>query len=444
MKSLNQKNKIMYIKKLLIVSFLFIGLSLSAQQYSLEECISIALQNNRTVKQQELNKVQREIAYSQARSDLLPNLNASAGQNFVFGRSIGIDNTYQNTNSSQTSFGINANLTLFDGLRMKYNIDAKRADLGASEADLEKFKDDIELSVATAFLQVLLQKELLQIAEEQIGLTDANITQREELINSGKMAKGEIYELEAQRAREEQDQIQTASNLKLALLDLAQIMELEDFENFDIIPVQVESIVENGTLISTENILQSALLVRPEIAAAEYRLQSSEKGVLIAKSQLYPTLTFGANMGTGYYNMSNHANDSFSRQIRNNISNSLGFSLQIPIFNRFQTRNNIRLAEIAVSNSLLEIDKVKIELRKRIEQAYHNAVGAESRWHAAQKSEISGKEAFRFAQEKFDNGRANSYELYQAKNNLAKILSDMAQAKYEFAFRLKILELLKN
>ena len=444
MKSLNQKNKIMYIKNLLIVSFLFAGLSLSAQQYTLEECISIALQNNRTVKQQELNKVQREIAYSQARSDLLPNLNASAGQNFVFGRSIGIDNTYQNTNSSQTSFGINANITLFDGLRMKYNIDAKRADLSASEADLEKFKDDIELSVATAFLQVLLQKELLQIAEEQIGLTDANITQREELINSGKMAKGEIYELEAQRAREEQDRIYAASNLKLALLDLAQIMELEDFENFDIVPVQVESIVENGTLISTESILQSALLVRPEIAAAEYRLQSNEKGVLIAKSQLYPTLTFGANMGTGYYNMSNHPNDSFSRQIRNNISNSLGFSLQIPIFNRFQTRNNIRLAEIAVSNSLLEIDKVKIELRKRIEQAYHNAVGAESRWHAAQKSEISGEEAFRFAQEKFDNGRANSYELYQAKNNLTKILSDMAQAKYEYAFRLKILELLKN
>ena len=142
--------------------------------------------------------------------------------------------------------------------------------------------------------------------------------------------------------------------------------------------------------------------------------------------------------------MSNHPNDSFSKQIRNNISNSLGFSLQIPIFNKFQTRNNIRSAKIAVQNSILEIDKVKIDLRKRIEQAYHNAVGAESKWHAAQKSEISGEEAFRFAQEKFDNGRANSYELYQAKNNLTKILSDMAQAKYEYAFRLKILELLKN
>lgn len=434
----------MKIKNILVACFFLASISISAQQFTLEECIETALQNNRTIKQQELNKIQRTIAYSQARSDLLPNLNASAGQNFVFGRSIGLDNTYQNTNSSQTSFNIGSNVTLFDGLRMKYNIDVKRADLSAAEADLEKFKDDIVLSVATAYLQVLLQKELLQIASDQIGLTDVNILQRQELISSGRMAKGEIYELEAQRAREELNQVQAESNLKLALLDLAQIMELDDFSTFDVAPVQVESIIDNGLLLSTESILQSALLVRPEIAAAQHRLLSSEKSVLVAKSQLSPTLAFGVNMGTGYYNMSNHPNDSFSKQIRNNISNSLGFSLQIPIFNKFQTRNNIRSAKIAVQNSILEIDKVKIDLRKRIEQAYHNAVGAESKWHAAQKSEISGEEAFRFAQEKFDNGRANSYELYQAKNNLTKILSDMAQAKYEYAFRLKILELLKN
>ena len=203
MKSSKLKSRTMKIKNILVACFFLTSISISAQQFTLEECIETALQNNRTIKQQELNKIQRTIAYSQARSDLLPNLNASAGQNFVFGRSIGLDNTYQNTNSSQTSFNIGSNVTLFDGLRMKYNIDVKRADLSAAEADLEKFKDDIVLSVATAYLQVLLQKELLQIASDQIGLTDVNILQRQELISSGRMAKGEIYELEAQRAREE-------------------------------------------------------------------------------------------------------------------------------------------------------------------------------------------------------------------------------------------------
>jgi len=415
-----------------------------AQQYTLEECINIALQNNRNIKQQELSKAQRQIAYSQARNDLLPSVNASAGQNFVFGRSIGLDNTYQNTNSSQSSFGVGADITLFDGLRMKHNIDAKRADLSAAEADLEKFKDEIEMSVATAFLQVLLQKELLQIASEQIQLTDSNMNRRKELIKSGKMAHGEIYELEAQRAREEQNRVQAESNLKLALLDLAQIMELEDFSDFNVSAPSVESILSEGVLLSTSDIFQTALLTRPEIKAAEYRLQSSEKEVLMARSQLYPSLSFGANFGTGYYNMSGRSNDPFHTQIRNNMSNSLGFSLRIPIFNKFQTKNSIRTAELAAENNRLEIDKVKIDLRKRIEQAYHNALGAQSKWKATQKSEISGQEAFRFAQEKFDNGRANSYELFQAKSNLTQTLSDQAQAKYEYAFRLKILELLKK
>jgi len=152
----------------------------------------------------------------------------------VFGRSIGLDNTYQNTNSSQTSFSLGSDITLFDGLRMKHNIDARRADVNASQADLDKIRDDIVISISTAFLQVLLNKELLQISEDQIELTNANIAQRSELIKNGKMAEGEIYELEAQKAKEELNRVQAESNLKLALLDLAQIMEIENVLDLDI------------------------------------------------------------------------------------------------------------------------------------------------------------------------------------------------------------------
>ena len=148
--------------------------------------------------------------------------------------------------------------------------------------------------------------------------------------------------------------------------------------------------------------------------------------------------------GTGYYNLSARTNESFSTQFKNNRSTSLGFSLRIPIFNRFQVRNSVKNAQIALEYSKLEVDKTKLDLRKRIEQAYYNAVGAESRWEAAQKSEIASKEAYRFAEQKYENGRATSYELTQAKSNLAKVLSDQAQAKYEYVFRLKILELLKD
>ncbi|MCW1734101.1 TolC family protein [Anaerorudis cellulosivorans] len=428
----------------LLLSFCLASVVLAQQQLTLEQCIAIALENNRNVKQQELNKQNREIAYNQARADLLPNLNASAGQNFVYGRSIGLDNTYQNTNSSQTSFSVGSDITLFDGLRMKHNIDARRSDVNASQADLDKIRDDIVISVSTAFLQVLLNKELLQISEDQIELTNANIAQRSELIKNGKMAEGEIYELEAQKAKEELNCVQAESNLKLALLDLAQIMEIENVSDLDVIAPPVEQQIGESLLLPAEVVYESALLNRPEISGANFRLESAQKEVLMSKAQLFPTLSFGANMGTGYYHMSNRTNDSFRSQLRNNMSNSIGFNLRIPIFNRFQVRNSIQNAQIAVENNRLEMDKTKLDLRKRIEQAYYNALGAKSRWEAANKSEIAGREAYRFAEQKFESGRANSYELFQAKNNLTQVLSEKAQAKYEYAFRLRMLELLKD
>ena len=433
--------KIRYILLLLTVSTMF---GLSAQhKYTLEKCVEIALENNRNIKQQELNNQQRQIAYSQARADLLPNLNASAGQSFVYGRSIGLDNVYQNTNSSQTSFNIGSNITLFDGLRMKYNIDARKAEMYISEADLERIQDDIVMSVSTAFLQVLMNKELIQIANDQIELTNTNLIRMNELVDNGKVARGELYELEAQLAKEEFNQIQAENNLKLSLLDLAQIMELEDFSNFDVV-VPNDILVDESLLFSPTAIYQSALIARPEIRGAQYRVESSEKEILIAKSAYYPSLSFGASMGTGYYNMSGFDNATFSNQLKNNRSTSLGFSLSIPIFNKFQVRNSVKNAQIALEHSKLEVDKTKIELRKRIEQAYYNAVAAESRWRAADKSELASREAYRFAEQKYENGRGTSYELSQAKSNLANVLSDQTQAKYEYMFRLKILELLRD
>ena len=434
--------------KKIIICLLITGTTISSttaqKQYTLLECIDIALENNRNIKQQEINRQQRELAYSQARAELLPSLNASAGQSFVFGRSIGIDNVYDNSNSSQTNFGIGADITIFDGLRMKHNIDARKAEMHASEADLEKIKDDIIMSVSTAFLQALLNKELLIISENQLESTSADYQRRLALVESGRLAEGELFEVEAQMAREELNRVQAENNLKLAILDLAQIMELERFDNFDIVAPSAETLINETGLIPSEAIYESALVNRPQIRSMQYRLESSEKEILMARSQFFPTLSFGANMGTGYYNMSGRPNDTFSSQLRNNMSNSLGFNLRIPIFNKFQIKNNVSSARLAIANTQLELDKTKLELRKQIEQAYYNAVASASRWEAAKKSVEASNEAYRFTEEKHESGRANSYELFLAKNNQTQALGEEAQAKYEYAFRLKILELLKD
>ena len=431
-------------KYLIITGLLLVASQLPAQRlWTLEQCIDTALTRNRNIKQQQLSYKAKEIAYSQAKANLLPNLNASAGQNFNFGRSLGADNTYISSNSATSSFGISSDLTLFDGLKMKYNIEAKKAELLASGADWLKVEKDIILNVSTVFLQVLQNKELLQNAANQLDLTRKNMTQRKELIQAGKLAEGEIYELQAQEAKEEFSLVQAENNLQLSKLDLSQVMDLEDFKELDV--VVPANLMENElALLSAEEVYNSAVQSRPELKAAEFRLQSSEKNIAIAKADYLPSLGFGAQIGTGYYNMSRlPVNEAFGDQVSNNLSTALGFRLSIPVFNRFEVKNRVKSAKLEVENSKIEMEKTKIELRKTIQQAYFNAIASKNRWESSQKSVRANEEAFRFASQKFESGRANQYEVNIAKNNLAQSISEQTQAKYEYVFRMKLLELMK-
>lgn len=430
-------------KIFLIIGALITTMLATAQQpWTLQQCVDTALANNRNIKQQALTKKNREIDYKQARLNLLPNINASAGQSWNFGRSLNVNNSYQSTNSSQTSFGIGSSLILFDGLRMKYNIDARRADMFASVADLEKIKQDITMSVAADFLQILLNKELLQIAIDQNRLTKTKIEQRKGLVDAGKMAEGEMYDLLAQESKEELSRLQAQNTLNLSFLDLAQFLEIAHFERLDI--VAPEDLLESQIkLLSADEVYESAITHRPEIKGAEYRLKSNESNVMVTKSSFYPSLNLGAQIGTGYYNLSGVPNNSFNNQLSDNMSTSISLNLNVPIFNKFDVRSRVRTAQIGVQSSKLSVVNAKLELKKSIQQAYYNALGAKSRWDAAIKSETASREAYRFTNQKFEAGRATLYELYQAKSNLTQVLSEQAQAKYEYFFRIKILELLK-
>ena len=430
-------------KIFIIIGALLAALVANAQQpWTLQQCVDTALANNRNIKQKALVRKTNEISYQQARFNLLPNLNASVNQNFNFGRTLDSNNDYQAVNSSTSSFGIGSQITLFDGLRMKYNIDARMADLKTSDAELEKIQKDIVMSVSSSFLQVLLNKELLQIAVEQLKVTETKIEQKKQLVAAGKLAEGEMFELYAQQSKEEVSRTQADNTLKLSLLDLAQILELTDFEKLDIV-VPADLMLNELQLLNPESVFQSALTNRPEVKSAEYKLDGSKTNVDIARSYLYPSLGFGAQMGTGYYNLKGIPNASFKQQINEQFNTVLGFSLNIPIFNKFETKNSVKKAQIDVEANKLNVDNVKLELRKTVQQAYYNAVAAKGKWEAAQKSETASNEAYRFANQKYEGGRATVYELYQAKNNLTQAQSQVVQSKYEYVFRLKILELLK-
>ncbi|MDR2840815.1 MAG: TolC family protein [Paludibacter sp.] len=416
------------------------GFAMAQKLMTLEECITIALDNNLNVKQLSNTDQSRQIAYNQARNALLPNLSASAQQSLTLGRSLDENNSYRSANSTSTSFGISSSITIFDGLRMKYNIDATRAEKKASESDLSKIKSDIAMSVSTAYLNALMNKELLQTSREQLTLTQQNIEQRRKLVETGRMVEGELYEFISQEAREELALVEAENALKLSLLDLAQIMEIPDFETIDVsLP---ETLYDESIILqSASAIYEQALDKRPEIRSAEFRVQASEKSVSMAKSGYYPSLSLGASLGTNYYNLQKIPAAPFDQQLQNHLNANIGLNLSIPIFNRFETQSGVKNANLQARNARLTLDQEKLNLQKNIQQAYGNATTSKSRWQAAEKAERAAQESFRFTQQKCDAGRATQFELFQAKNNLTKAQSENTRAKYEFAFRLKILEL---
>lgn len=411
---------------------------LSAEVFTLQQCIDTALVNNNQIRRQTNAYEQQRLAYKQAKEDLSPSISGSVGQSWVFGRSIGADNVYTSQNSSQTTFNLNANLVLFDGLRMKFQIDRTKAAMRAGEADVQALQEDIKMNISAMYLQVLLNKELLTVAQTQLDDTQAKIRKTQGLIAASRLPEGEIYALQAQAAKEELQLTQAQSNLQLSLLDLAQAMELSDFRTFDI-AVPTDDELTAGLLPSNEDVYQTALQNRPEIRALEYTIAANQSALKSAKAAYSPTLSAGANLGTGYYNMSGAQNEAFGKQIGDNLSTSVGLSLSVPIFDRMQTPNNVRRAKLTIEDSRLQLEQQKKDLRKDIDQAYYNALAAQAQQQSATKAELSSAEAFRYAERKYESGRSTSYEYQEAKNLYLQAQSERLQAKYNYLFKLKIL-----
>ena len=207
---------------------------------------------------------------------------------------------------------------------------------------------------------------------------------------------------------------------------------------------QPDTVVNFAPLTAPDDIYTEALSNKPGIRAAQLRLEGSEKSIRIAQSNYYPQLSFGASIGTNFYTLNGYAEHSFGTQLRNNLNKGIGFNLSIPLFNRLATRNRVRSARLQQTNLALQLDNTKKVLYKEIQQAWYNAVAAESKFNSSMAAVTANEESFRLMSEKFDNGKATSVEYNEAKQNLTKSLSDKIQAKYDYLFRSKILDFYKG
>ena len=414
---------------------------LAQQQWSLRQCIDYAVEHNIQVKQQEVSRMQRELDVNTAKNSRLPDLSASASESFSFGRGLTAQNTYSNTNTSSTSFNLSSSVPLFTGYRIPRTLEMQKLNLEAATADLEKAKNDIRMQVAQAYVQILYNLELCEVANRQIEIDSMHVHRLTEMMKNGKASGTEVAQQEASLAQSRLTATQADNDYRLSLLSLTQLLELPSPEGFTISrEVNQELWNEIHTLPSPDVIYQEALIIKPEIQAEQSRLASSAKNIDIAKSAKLPSLSLSGGLGTNYYKTSGLPGDKFFKQLNNNFSQFLGLSLNVPIFNRFETRNNIKNAQLSQYNQQLQLDNVKKNLYKEIQQAYYNAVTSEAKYQSSEQAKRSQEEAFRLMSAKYEYGKANITEFNEAKNNLMKAESDLVRAKYEYLYQNALIE----
>ena len=407
--------------------------------WTLPQCIDHALENNLSVKRSGLNVEQREIDLNTAENNRLPSVSGSAGQNFSFGRGLTADNTYANTNTTNTSFSVGAQVPVFNGFQIKHNIELSKLNLAAATADLEKAKDDIRVAVAQAYVQILYNMEILDVARSQVEIDSLQVVRLTEMASNGMVASADVSAQEATLAQSRVSATQAENNVALAILDLTQLLELPSPEGFHIASPSVEGL-ETVMLMDPEAIYAEAVQFKPAVKAEEIRLDQALKSIDLAKDSFLPSLSLSGGLGTNYYTSSGFPSAGFSSQLKNNFSQYIGLNLSVPIFSHFSNRNQVRNARLQYSSQEIVLDNSRKSLYKEIQQAYYNAVGSQAKYRSSQIAAASAEDAFELAQAKYENGKSGITEFNEAKGRYMSAASNLVQARYEYLYQSKILD----
>ena len=424
-----------------LMALALVAVSLSAQErapWTLQECIARALENNISLKRQEIQVRQQEIQLNTSKNSRLPQVSGSASENFSFGRGLTADNTYSNTNTTSTGISLGASVPLFQGLRINNSIKQNELSLKALTADFQKAREDVSVAVAQAYVQILYNLELADVARSQVSIDSLQVERLSAMETSGKASKVQVAQQKAALGQSRLSLTQALNSLHLAVLDLTQLLELSDPEGFSVVRPEVP--VDGLLLGNPEDIYAQAVAGKPSVQAEMFRLDATEYSIKLAKGMRLPSLMASGGIGTNYYTMSSHSSDPFADQIKNNFSQYLGLSLSVPIFTGFQTRNQIRSAELLRKDQALQLENTKKSLYKEIQQAYYNAVAAREKFRSSLAAESSAKESYELVLAKYENGKANITEFNEARDAYLQSESNLSSARYEYLFSAKLLD----
>ncbi len=470
---------------LLSLSLLLVTIVLQAQdKWSLERCVTYAIQNNISVKQADIQQRIAGINLKQAEAGKYPSLSFSSDAGYNFGRSINrATNTFDNQAIFFSGFRLQSGVNLFNWFSQRYTIEASKLEDKAAAAATDKVRNDIALNVAVAYLQALLAYEQIEVSAVQVEQTRAQYDNIRKQVKAGALPELNAAEMEAQLARDSAAYITARSTYQQQVIFLKALLSLNMAEPFDIEKPDVESIpVEPLAELQPEYVYQQALKNLPQQRVNEYRYQAAQKNIKAAKAAMYPTVSAFGSIGSNY--SSNFPdqqrilytptgkfdtlavvevspgnfqpavrprfdvaipNTSFGRQMFDiNLSQAIGLNLSIPIFNNRQLRSNWERSKLTAENYKLQADLDNLTLQQDIYSAYTDAVNAMQRYNAATKAVEAAEKAYGFSQKRYEVGLLQTIELITNQSNLYRTRLDALAARYEFVFRMKLLEFYKG
>lgn len=458
-------------KYLLFLSAFLTAFSASAQTgWDLQQCINYALTHNLTLRQQGVANEINKNNVTQSKAQILPTLNAGVSHNYNFGQTIDrFTNTFANTQVLSQNFFISSGVVLWSGLSQYNTIKANEYNYLSGVENLKQLQNDISLNVANAYIGVIFSEEILKISQNQYLVTQEQLDRTLKLVNAGAVAKSVEYDIRAQLANEAVNVTTADNNYQISLLNLRQLMNLDSLGNFNIVRPEI-NMQENQLLQNNiQGVYEEGLKTQPSIKRGEYAILSAEKNLAANRGRISPTLSFNASMGTGTsglakdilgYNYRLYTSGITSRgdsvyspqveaitrktplneQFKNNINQSIGFSLTIPLFNGLQTHTAIKNAKLSALNAQFSQDLAKQNLYKNIAQAYANAKASLDKYNATKLSVDAANESFKYAQQKFNAGVISAFDFSTSKNRLYAAESNLLQAKYDYVFKLKVLD----
>jgi len=434
-------------RTLLITLLVATAFAVQAQKvWTLDECIDYAIEHNLDLQKTQLSRQQAEYQYKASKNAWLPTLSANAGEYLGFGQSPSYTGVYVSDNSSSASFGANLSLPIFQGLGLYNTGKADALNLQATEMDQKAAQLNLKLNVMGFYMQVLYDKEQVEIARRQTELSAEQLQKTQQLFENGRIAEADVYESKAQLAADQASLTQAETDLALSLLTLTQVLEIEEFEGFEVSSPESFYAGQKLELDAPQTTIAQALLNQPSMEAARLRLQKSQYDLKASKSAWYPSLDFYAGYSNGLYHYfgDTYPNTPASEQLKRNSRAQLGVSLNIPIFNGMRTKYRVKMTELSIADQQLNLENTEKTLRKEIQQAYGNARAAQQKMAAMENSLEASRVAYEYANAGYDMGKKTLLELNESKIRYHKAESNLLQARYEYLYRCKILEFYKD